>query len=102
MNGAARPQPDLRKSAARAHARRAASLPHWHGGLNGYLAGAHCAADFGGRILSALYLFRDCRVDAVADVKTVVMPIKIAPIFRQLLSDRIEGTRPVRLCVLDF
>lgn len=99
-------QPDSEKLRRGAHALRG-RLTFLNGmvELNGYLAGRTlsladlCAAAH----LSSYDYFGDVEWNAVPDLKTWYARIKSRPSFRPLLSDRIEGTRPVsHYADLDF
>lgn len=99
-------QPDSEKLRRGAHALRG-RLTFLNGmvEMNGYLAGRTlsladlCAAAH----LSAYDYFGDVEWNAVPDLKTWYARIKSRPSFRPLLSDRIEGTRPVsHYADLDF
>ena len=99
-------QPDSEKLRRGAHALRG-RLTFLNGmvEMNGYLAGRTlsladlCAAAH----LSSYDYFGDVEWNAVPDLKTWYARIKSRPSFRPLLSDRIEGTRPVsHYADLDF
>ncbi|WP_373008046.1 glutathione S-transferase family protein [Hyphomonas sp.] len=99
-------QPDSEKLRRGAHALRG-RLTFLNGmvELNGYLAGRTLSlADLSAAAhLSAYDYFGDVEWDAVPDLKTWYARIKSRPSFRPLLSDRIEGTRPVaHYADLDF
>ncbi|MBU1288210.1 MAG: glutathione S-transferase family protein [Alphaproteobacteria bacterium] len=99
-------QPDSEKLRRGAHALRG-RLTFLNGmvEMNGYLAGRTlsladlCAAAH----LSSYDYFGDVEWNAVPDLKTWYARIKSRPSFRPLLTDRIEGTRPVsHYADLDF
>ena len=99
-------QPDSEKLRRGAHALRG-RLTFLNGmvEMNGYLAGRTLSlADLSAAAhLSAYDYFGDVEWDAVPDLKTWYARIKSRPSFRPLLSDRIEGTRPVaHYADLDF
>ncbi|MFT5774745.1 glutathione S-transferase family protein [Hyphomonas sp.] len=99
-------QPDSEKLRRGAHALRG-RLTFLNGmvELNGYMAGRTLSlADLSAAAhLSAYDYFGDVEWDAVPDLKTWYARIKSRPSFRPLLSDRIEGTRPVaHYADLDF